>query len=173
MSEIDIRQKLKEDEWFPDVGMFRKARPHETQSQYERAMQIQQQFAHCMTRALRHRDCDMPSLCAHGNEVLLCAHLRVDYANFTQRVDGQGGIPLTGRARKTIDARLRAIGTLVYRDEYDFFAPGSLPGDIYVPQLQRINSFTGTRKTSGAQASARTPAGKDGGLLGRLLGIFD
>lgn len=150
-----------------DIGLFKKRRPHETLSQRERAEQIRDQFAHCMTAALRWQHCIMPNLCASGEDVLLCEHLHVDYSNFTQRVDGQGGIPLTGRARKLIDARLRAIGTQVYRKEYGIADSASLPGDIHMPALQKVSTFTGTRK---AASRPRAAANKESGFLGRLLG---
>jgi hypothetical protein len=146
-----------------DVGLFKKPRPHEQLSQYQRAVQVRDQFATCMRNALRHHYCVMPELCAHGDAVLDCAHLTVDYSNFTGN-----GIPLTGRARTIIDARLRAIGTLVFRRQTGF--RGALPGDIHVPALSRISSFPGQRQRSGAAGAKPARASKDGGLVGRFFG---
>lgn len=145
-----------------DIGLFRKRRSHELYSQRERAEQIRDAFAHCMDNALNGTYCVMPDLCALGEPCLSCAHLHVDYANFTGR-----GIPLPMRARTKLDARLRAIGTLVYRQKESVY--GSLPGDIHIPSLQRISQFTGTR---GALLSAapKRAAKKSGGWLSRLFG---
>lgn len=143
-----------------DVGLFKKPRKHERLSQYARACEVRDQFAECMTNALRHKHCVMPQLCADGDAVLSCEHLHVDYSNFSG-----AGIPLTGKARRTIDARLRAIGTLVFRQQTGI--TGSLPGDIHVPALARCASFTGQRKTS---ASKRAAADQGGGFFSRLFG---
>lgn len=161
-----------------DIGLFKKPRKHEEFSQYQRACQIRDRFAKCMNDALVSHACDLPDKCARGDDFLACAHLVVDYTNFTQRVNEHGerigGIPLTGLARKKIDARLRAIGTLVYRIESGYDGPiGSLPGDIYIPELDKISTFTGTRKATGARKAksrSRAAASKESGLLGRLLG---
>jgi len=155
-----------------DLPLFKKKKPHEQMSQYQRAVQIRDQFAKCMSDALVSHACDLPDKCARGDDFLACVHLVVNYDFFTQKVNERGeligGIPLTGMARKKIDARLRAIGTQVYREESGYDGPlGSLPGDRYISDLERISSFAGTRKAS---ASKRASAGKDGGLLGRLLG---
>jgi len=162
MAAIDIVLKL------DDVGLFKRPRKHEITSQYQRACEVRDQFAHCMANALRHHYCVMPELCAHGHALLSCAHLHVDYKNFTG-----SGIPLTGQARRIIDARLRAIGTLVYR-EHSRWHMGSLPGDIHLPALQRISHFTGgARKPATANSRTRkASSGKKsgGGLLARLFG---
>jgi hypothetical protein len=156
---IDVYLKL------DDVGLFKKARKHEVMSQYQRACDVRDQFAVCMTNALRRHYCVMPELCAYGIELLSCAHLHVDYVNFSGN-----GIPLTGRSRKIIDERLRAIGTLVFRQQNS--CPGALPGDIHVPALKRISAFPTTRKASGATAATRATTGKAGdGFWGRLLGL--
>jgi hypothetical protein len=154
---IDVYLKL------DDVGLFKKPRKHEVMSQYQRAGEVRDQFAECMSNALRHRHCVMPELCAYGHDPLSCVHLHVDYANFSG-----SGIPLTGKARKVIDARLRAIGTLVFREHADVTGP--LPGDIHVPALARISAFTSPRKSSGARASTRATAREGRGAFGRLLG---
>lgn len=149
-----------------DIGLFRKRRAHEQMSQRERAEQIRGQFAHCMDNALNGTCCMMPYLCAHGASVLSCAHLHVDYANFTG-----GGIPLTGRARTTFDARLRAIGTLVYKADYPHL--GSMPGDVHLPALQKISQFTGGPRKTARPAKGkprRAAPKKSGGWLSRLFG---
>ena len=152
-----------------DIGLFKKRRQHEQYSQYERACAVRDQFAECMHNALNGNGCVMPDLCANGDSSLHCAHLHVDYANFSGK-----GIPLTGRARSLIDARLRAIGTLVYRGQSGFsvIPKGSLAGDVHVAALQRISSFTGRRKSSGARAPVAKRAGsrKERSFVGRLLG---
>lgn len=157
---IDVVLKL------DDVGLFKRPRKHEITSQYQRACEVRDQFATCMSNALRHHYCVMPELCAHGRDLLSCAHLHVDYAHFTG-----SGIPLTGKARRIIDARLRAIGTLVYREQSRWHM-GSLPGDIHLPALQRISHFTGTRQAAAARkpATRKAPSGKSGGLLAALFG---
>lgn len=151
-----------------DIGLFRRRRSHERYSQRERAEQIRDEFARCMDRARRHNDCVMPMLCAHGETELICNHLHVDYANFTG-----GGIPLTGRARTTFDARLRAIGTLVYKEQGGYTFP--MPGDVHVPALQKIAHFTGgPRKAAARPAKGKprrgAPPKKSGGWLSRLFG---
>jgi len=125
--------------------------------------------------------CVMPELCATGAACLECNHLVVDYSNFTGR-----GIKLPRRAATLIDERLRATGTLVYRNEsWTAWPMGSLAGDVHLPALQRISSFpsqrNGTQNKRGAKhppasRSARTrvpkPAtGKDPGFFGRLFGL--
>jgi hypothetical protein len=154
---IDVVLKL------DDVGLFKKRRKHELLSQFERACQVRDQFAECMNNALRRRDCVMPEWCAHGHDPLLCAHLYVDYSNFSG-----SGIPLTGRARSVIDARLRAIGTLVFRQQTGWSGP--LAGDIHLPALARIAAFPSKRKVAGKSTSVTKARGKNGGLLGRLVG---
>jgi len=141
-----------------DIGLFKRVRKHERLSQYQRACEVRDAFAHCMTNALRHNYCVMPELCAQGQAVLDCAHLTVDYANFTGH-----GIPLTKHAAAKIDARLRAIGTLVYREQNRVF--GALPGDIHLPALARISSFPAQK------SRARAATSKDRGFFGRLLGF--
>jgi hypothetical protein len=147
-----------------DVGLFKKPRKHEVMSQYQRACEVRDQFAECMSNALRHNCCIMPGLCAQGHAVLDCAHLRVDYSNFT----GQG-IPLTKHAAEKIDARLRAIGTLVFRKQTGFTGP--LPGDIHVPALARISAFPSTRQPAAGRARSQTTAVKNRGFMGRLFGF--
>jgi hypothetical protein len=159
---IDVVLKL------DDIGLFKKRRKREIQSQYERAVEVRDQFAECMQNALRYRYyCVMPDLCARGNALLSCNHLLVDYANFTGH-----GIPLTGQARRIIDARLRAIGTLVYREQ-SMFPTGALAGDIHLPALNRISHFTGGARKAGARSQTRkaTSGKSGGGLLGRLFGL--
>lgn len=150
-----------------DIGLFRKRRSHERMSQRERAEQIRDQFAHCMDNALTVVSyCCMPGLCASGDSSLSCAHLHVDYANFTG-----GGIPLTGRARTTFDARLRAIGTLVYKEQTGFSHP--MPGDIHIPSLQKIAHFTGGPRKTARPANSkprRAAPAKKSGWLSRLFG---
>lgn len=154
---IDVYFKL------DDIGLFKKPRKHEVMSQYQRAVNIQQQFAHCMLH-VRQNSCCMPDLCAHGIRILCCAHLHVDYSNFTGH-----GIPLTKHAAKKIDERLRAIGTLVYRDVTG--VKNSLPGDIHVPSLTRISSFPGQRKGGGKRAAtAKQSAPKQKGFLAWFFG---
>lgn len=137
-----------------DIGLFRRRRSHELYSQRERAEMIRDEFARCMDRALIHADCVMPGLCAHGDPVLSCAHLHVDYRNFTGN-----GIPLPKDRRVKLDSRLRAIGTQIYRLQTS--ACGPLPGDIHIPSLQQVRHFTGTRK--------RPPAKRSGGWLSSLF----
>ena len=153
-----------------DIGLFRRARKHEGLSQYDRAKQVRDQFAHCMTNAMRcHAYCVMPELCANGVTDLRCLHLHVDYSNFTGR-----GIKLTRNAAKLIDERLRATGTLVYRNEaWDAWPLGSLAGDIHLPALARIASFPAPRtaRTLAGAAPKQPPPRKRGGFFGRLFGF--
>jgi hypothetical protein len=149
-----------------DIGLFRKRRSHEQMSQRERAEQIRDQFAECMDNA-RTNGCVMPMLCAFGDPDLRCVHLHVDYANFTG-----AGIPLTRRARATFDARLRAIGTQVYRSVSGQLGP--LPGDVHLPALQKISTFTGGPRKAAARPAKGKPRRaapkKSGGWLSRLFG---
>jgi len=150
-----------------DLPLFKKPRKHERLSQYQRACEVRDAFAHCMTNALQGVYCCMPEMCALGDKVLSCNHLHVDYSNFTG-----SGIPLTGRARTLIDARLRAVGTLVYRGQ-NLQNIGSLPGDIHLPALARIASFPAPRKARAPAGAPRKqpPTGKSGGFFGRLFGF--
>lgn len=151
-----------------DLPLFKNRRPHEMLSQYERACQIRDQFAECMQNALNGNRCIMPMLCAYGEAQLTCAHLFVDYANFTG-----GGIPLTGAARSRIDKRLRGLGTQIYRATN--CVSGALPGDVHVASLQKIAHFTGgPRKAAARPAKGKprrsAPPKKSGGWLSRLFG---
>jgi hypothetical protein len=150
---IDVVLKL------DDLGLFKRRRKHEQLSQHERACQVRDQFAQCMKNALRWRCCIMPEYCAHGSD-LACEHLIVDYSNFSG-----AGIRLTGSSQKLIDARLRAIGTLVFRRQTGFKGP--VAGDIHVPALARISTFPAPSESG---SSKHAPAGKDRGFL-RLLGF--
>jgi hypothetical protein len=147
-----------------DLPLIKRVRGRkEKLSQYERACQIRDQFAHCMRNALCSNACDMPGLCANC-QTLHCAHLYVDYANFTGN-----GIPLTKFAQDRFHARLIAIGTQVYRAQSpEIIFP--LPGDKYIKSLERVSHFTGKRKTSRAPAAKRARAGKTGGFFSRLFG---
>lgn len=142
---IDVVLKL------DDIGLFKNPRGRETQSQYQRACEIRDQFAHCMRNALNGNGCVMPQLCAYGDSSLSCVHLTVDYANFTGK-----GIPLTKRSASLIDQRLRAIGTLVYRGgEVSSVHPlGTYRGDEHIAALSRISSFPG-RRTGGVGSTAK------------------
>lgn len=147
-----------------DLPLIKRVRGRNEQlSQYERACQIRDQFADCMRNALCSNGCIMPGLCANC-ETLDCAHLYVDYSNFTGH-----GLPLTKFARERFHARLIAIGTQVYRAQNPVIFP--LPGDKYIKSLERVSHFTGQRKTSRVPAAKRAP-GKGGGLVGRFFGIF-
>lgn len=154
-----------------DIGLFRKRQRNESMSQRERAEQIRDEFQRCMDRALFHNDCCMPYLCAHGCDSLGCAHLIVDYTNFTGK-----GIPLPMRARTKFDARLRAIGTLIYRQQSGMaqqsFLGSPLPGDIHIPSLQQIKHFTGgpRKSTPKPKAKPRAAPAKRPGFLSRLFG---
>jgi hypothetical protein len=150
-----------------DIGLFKTPRGSEIKSQFQRACEVRDQFAECMTNALADRFyCCMPDLCAKGREQLSCVHLTVDYQKFFD-----GGKPLTGKAREKIDARLRAIGTLVYRQQMGLGATDSLPGDVHVPALDRISAFPARRKATGARAATGAPATrKRSGALSRLIG---
>jgi hypothetical protein len=134
-----------------DIGLFKNPRGRESKSQYQRACEIRDQFADCMRNALCGNGCVMPDLCATGASSLACAHLSVDYANFTGT-----GIPLTKRSAALIDQRLRAIGTLVYRGgEVSSAHPlGTYAGDEYIAALSRISSFPG-RRTGGSGSTAK------------------
>lgn len=143
-----------------DIGLFRKRRSHEVMSQRERAEQIRDAFGDCMRNTIGKSICIMPSLCGLGNPSLSCAHLLVDYANFTG-----SGIPLTGKARAQIDGRLRAIGTLVYRTEAALSKTEALAGDIHLPALGKTTFPAGVRR--GAMKKAQP---KPAGFLARLFG---
>lgn len=149
-----------------DMGLFKNPRKHEQLSQYQRAVLVRDGFAECMTNALNGRCCVLPGYCADGKAELSCIHLRVDYLKFVA-----GGIPLTKRTRALFDERLRAIGTLVYREQCGMSnAPlGVFPGDIHIPSLQRISQFTGTRRAP-RKAAAPKRTKKSGGWLSRLFG---
>jgi len=147
-----------------DIGLFKKPRKHEAKSQYQRACEVRDAFAHCMQGALHSHYCCMPELCAMDDKSLSCAHLTVDYRNFTG-----SGTPLTGNARRLIDARLKAIGTLVARRTSTLTGP--LPGDIYIPELKRISTFPAHAKRrpkvkSGAAVAAAAPVKKRSGFWG-------
>lgn len=134
---IDVNIKLS------DLGLFKKPRKNirgETMSQYERALQIRDAFAHCMSNAMNGTYCIMPDLCASGAAHLDCAHLTVDYSNFTGH-----GIPLPRREASIIDGRLRATGTLVYRHIYGSANGGTCPGDIHMPALAK-KTFPGQKR---------------------------
>lgn len=146
-----------------DIGLFRKRRSHELFSQRERAEQIRAQFAECMTNTLNGIYCYMPDLCANGALDLRCAHLHVDYANFTGN-----GIPLPMRARTKFDSRLRAIGTQVFREQTS--ARGPLAGDIHIPSLAKIAEFTGTRGAPRRPKGKHRAAPKRSGFFARLFG---
>lgn len=171
---IDVVLKL------DDIGLFKQPRGRESKSQYQRACEIRDCFAHCMRNALNGNGCVMPDLCAHGDASLSCVHLTVDYANFTGK-----GIPLTRRSAALIDQRLRAIGTLVYRGgEVSSGHPlGTYAGDVHIAALSRISSFQGNRpgrsgssakkakRTSVQASSARRAAARDNrGFFSRLFG---
>lgn len=121
-----------------DIGLFKKPRGREVKSQYQRACEIRDQFAHCMRNALCGNGCVMPYLCAYGDSSLSCAHLTVDYANFTGK-----GIPLTRRSAALIDQRLRAIGTLVYRGgRYTAGIPSArIPATSTLPRWRASRRF--------------------------------
>lgn len=157
-----------------DLPLFKKARSKfrgETMSQYERAQQIRKAFAECMTNTLGGIYCSMPASCATGDPKLICYHLDVDYSNFSGH-----GIPLTGHARTMIDSRLRAIGTLVYRYQMGQSGSiGALPGDIHLPALNKVRTFTGGKHKAPAQAPVAGPAAPlppaKSGFFGRLFGL--
>ena len=163
-----------------DIGLFKQPRGRESKSQYQRACEIRDCFAHCMRNALNGNGCCMPELCAVGDPSLSCVHLTVDYANFTG-----AGIPLTRRAAELIDQRLRAIGTLVYRGGSVSSAHplGTYPGDVHIAALSRIASFPGKKpggsrppakkrkRSSGQASSVRRAAARDNrGFFSRLFG---
>jgi hypothetical protein len=141
-----------------DIGLFRKPRKHETESQYERAVKIQKAFGHCMSESLRNKDCIMSQLCAHDEPDLHCVHLRLDWLEFIA-----GGIPLPNNRRVLIESRLRGLGTKMYRIENGIRDNYPLPGDRYMASLEPIKQFTGKRKVA-AQPE------KSGGLLGWFFG---
>lgn len=164
---IDVVLKL------DDVGLFKQPRGRESQSQYQRACEIRDCFAHCMRNALNGNGCVMPELCACGDPTLSCVHLTVDYANFTG-----AGIPLTKRSALLIDQRLRAIGTLVYRGGAVSSAHplGTYPGDVHIAALSRISSFQGTGRAAGSakrkRVSASRPSAKKTKRSGLLAWMF-
>jgi hypothetical protein len=146
-----------------DIGLFRSRQKNEVASQYERARLVRDRFAECMENALRSRGCVMPDLCAHGH-TLDCAHLTVDYSGFTLKgTRAARTIPLPRNRMSLIDSRLRAIGTLVYREIYGVSSP--LTGDIHMPSLQKT-SFPGRRK----KPATHSPPVKARGFFGRLFG---
>ena len=174
-----------------DIGLFTKRKAHEHFSQRERAVQIQQQFAHCMRNALAGNGCIMPSLCANSqslDEPLSCGHLYIghgpppfaysgmlliDLDNFTGN-----GIAMPIDRQQKILKRLRAIGTLVYRAETrcEDCALGAFPGDVHIPALARISAFPARRKPPAGAPRKRSQVprarGKGGGgLLGRIFGL--
>lgn len=180
-----------------DIGLFTKRRAHEQFSQRERAVQMQQQFAHCMRDALAGNGCIMPGLCANSqslDEQLSCAHLYIghgppgvaysgmliiDLDNFTGN-----GIAMPRDRQEKILKRLRAIGTLVYRAETrrEECALGAFPGDVFLRHLDKVSTFTGGPRRNRSQAqqvrragvqasSARRAAARcNRGFLSRLFG---
>ena len=140
-----------------DIGLFRKPKKHEQESQYDRAVKIQTAFGHCMSESLRNNDCIMSQLCAHDEPVLHCVHLQLDWLEFIA-----GGIPLPNNRRVLIESRLRGLGTKMYRIENGIPDNYRLPGDRYMASLEPIKQFTGTRKAKASKA-------KSSGLFGWFL----
>lgn len=154
-----------------DIGLFKTIRnSREKISQRDRAIAIRDQFAECMNNAIDGNGCIMPELCANGAGVLKCAHLCVDYSNFTG-----GGMPLTGAAKTRIDQRLRAIGTMVRRVQMlgsrYLEEMGRYPGDVHIQALNKISSFEEQRGGATRSRVAKpSPKKKSGGFFARVLG---